>query len=297
MRRVLGLVVAAVAATLFLALNAGQALAATVHCGDVITQDATLDADVLGCANPALKLARQDLTLDLNGHTVSNSIVTARPPDTAPEDQFLPAGNVTVKNGTVEGKIGFGFIETGTVRDTTSQGIEIINAFQALVTNNNVYGGGIAFAQIALADTYLGPSARVEHNVVSGGGIGFERGSFGSATDNRVTGSPYAGIDISRSNGLVTVADNVTNYNQTGISVYRSTYEIRDNTADHNVTDGIFRWFYAHGSIDGNHTWFNGRLGINGLFATPGSGNWAKHNGDARQCVNVACSTTGKPKG
>jgi hypothetical protein len=41
----------------------------------------------------------------------------------------------------------------------------------------------------------------------------------------------------------------------------------------------------------------NKQLGIDALpGVTDAGGNRAKHNGDPRQCVNVVCSTTGKPK-
>ena len=69
------------------------------------------------------------------------------------------------------------------------------------------------------------------------------------------------------------------------------------NVADRNGGDGIDLSAAAPGAqVTGNHTWFNGGLGIDAAPGTTGSRNWAKHNGDARQCVNVSCSTKGKPK-
>ena len=54
MRRLLvGLSATLVVAAALQALSAGQALANHVHCGDVITQDTTLDSD-LNCAGDGL---------------------------------------------------------------------------------------------------------------------------------------------------------------------------------------------------------------------------------------------------
>jgi parallel beta-helix repeat protein len=71
MRRVLGPFAAGIAATsAVLALSAGQAFASHVQCGDVITQDTTLDSDLIGCAGRALEIGADDITLDLNGHMI-----------------------------------------------------------------------------------------------------------------------------------------------------------------------------------------------------------------------------------
>ena len=53
-----------------LALTAGQALANHVQCGDVITQDTTLDSD-LRCPNNGIVIGADDITLDLRGHTIT----------------------------------------------------------------------------------------------------------------------------------------------------------------------------------------------------------------------------------
>ena len=52
MRRLLGLVAAAAVSMALLALTAGQALASHVQCGDVITQDTTLDSDLTCSGEP-----------------------------------------------------------------------------------------------------------------------------------------------------------------------------------------------------------------------------------------------------
>src|SRR5436190_19948731 len=69
MRRVLGLVLGLAALAALLAVSVDQALASHVQCGDVITRDATLDAD-LNCPNYGLAISASNVTLDLNGHAI-----------------------------------------------------------------------------------------------------------------------------------------------------------------------------------------------------------------------------------
>jgi hypothetical protein len=56
---------------LALVCAAPPAFANHVQCGDVITTDTTLDSDLIGCPADGLVIEGQDVTLDLNGHTVS----------------------------------------------------------------------------------------------------------------------------------------------------------------------------------------------------------------------------------
>jgi parallel beta-helix repeat protein len=95
MSRLLGLVLAAaLTATLLLA---SQALANHVQCGDVITQDTTLDSD-LDCTGNGLIVSGSDLTLDLGGHTIRGD------GDVSGSDTgiHVAASRVTVENGQVE---------------------------------------------------------------------------------------------------------------------------------------------------------------------------------------------------
>src|SRR5215217_1981024 len=53
-----------------LALTAGQASASHVSCGDTITADTTLDSDLVNCPSNGIVIGVDDITLDLNGHTI-----------------------------------------------------------------------------------------------------------------------------------------------------------------------------------------------------------------------------------
>ena len=50
---------------------AGQSPPAGLECGDTITADTTLDRDLTGCPSNGIIIGADDITLDLNGHTIS----------------------------------------------------------------------------------------------------------------------------------------------------------------------------------------------------------------------------------
>jgi parallel beta-helix repeat protein len=61
------------AATGALALGGGPSTASRVSCGDTITADTTLDRDLTGCPSNGIVIGADDITLDLNGHTVAGN--------------------------------------------------------------------------------------------------------------------------------------------------------------------------------------------------------------------------------
>lgn len=54
----------------FMTLGASPALAATVVCGQVITQDTKVDNDLLNCPGDGLVIGASDVKLDLGGHVI-----------------------------------------------------------------------------------------------------------------------------------------------------------------------------------------------------------------------------------
>jgi parallel beta-helix repeat protein len=64
------LAVFALAAAGLIAFGVSQASASHVSCGDEITTDITLDSDLLDCPNNGIVIGADDITLDLNGHTI-----------------------------------------------------------------------------------------------------------------------------------------------------------------------------------------------------------------------------------
>jgi parallel beta-helix repeat protein len=88
-----------------IALGASQASASHVSCGETITADTTLDGDLLDCPNNGIVIGADDITLDLNGHTIDGDGTEFA--DCA-KDEFCDVGvlnrghdGVTVRHGSV----------------------------------------------------------------------------------------------------------------------------------------------------------------------------------------------------
>jgi hypothetical protein len=76
-----------------------------VSCGDTITADTTLERDLLDCPTNGIVIGADDITLDLNGHTIGGD---GQLVDPCPEGDFCDAGvfadghdGVHVINGSV----------------------------------------------------------------------------------------------------------------------------------------------------------------------------------------------------
>jgi YVTN family beta-propeller protein len=90
----------ALAATGFVTFGGGSALAAQVHCGSTITADTRLAQDLSNCPGDGLVIGADNLTLDLNGHTIDGD---ATPGANGRDRGIRLAGHhgVTLQGGTV----------------------------------------------------------------------------------------------------------------------------------------------------------------------------------------------------
>jgi large repetitive protein len=193
--------------TLGLVLNAGQAMATHVSCGDTITQDTTLDSDLINCPTNGLIIGADGVTLDLNGHTIDAS------PDCCHEGivNTAPYGasgysDITIENGTVRDftvPIHLSLASHIRIMRTSliagkDRGIVLDGTRDTRVEDNVVKG-------IALVPFLRGPDAvaqsdnnLIKHNSISDGRI-YINGSNNRIVNNTVFGEYFAGIDIFRS--------------------------------------------------------------------------------------------------
>jgi parallel beta-helix repeat protein len=86
---------------------AGQSPPPGLGCGDTITADTTLDRDLTDCPSNGIIIGADDITLDLNGHTISGD---GKPVRRCPRRQPCDLGvfndrhdGVTVRNGSLRG--------------------------------------------------------------------------------------------------------------------------------------------------------------------------------------------------
>ena len=294
MRTFLGLALAALVAGLLLALTAGQALASHVQCGDVITQDTTLDSDLLGCAYPALTIAGDDVTLDLKRHVVEGGMVTP-----SNGDSFT---GLAIENGTVRGGgISIYYYEDVTIQHLTVDGIRVgASAVQIehSAVRGSSYGDGVSVGRggVTISDSLiernngLGISAShggatLFRNTIraNGGGIGGGQGGDFIAVANRIVGNRGNGVAgnetsfmlrnnrIARNGGdgvhaefigLQAQGNTVTRNGGAGIYAAIGNFQLTGNTTSRNVEDGIRIGERAQGTLTANAADRNGDDGI-----------------------------------
>jgi parallel beta-helix repeat protein len=151
------LALVAVLALVCLSLVPGASASASVgrvHCGDTITRDTTLKNDLRDCRGTGIVIGADDITLDLDGHTIDGDGVLGC------EDFY--ACDFGVDN--TAGHHGVS-IEDGFIREFATA-VAVIGAsdsrLRGLRSSHNVLGGVLLIAS---------PGARIEHNSIFGNGL------------------------------------------------------------------------------------------------------------------------------
>lgn len=244
----------------------GPAYAAHVSCGQTILVSTVLDSNVGPCTGTGLIVAASNITLDLNGFTVSGGPAG----EGGPGIQVSGRTGVTVKNGTVSQFDAGVAIEGGSGNTVT--GMRILDNR----SNFGDYGDGIA--------VFNSNSNSITNNQVRNNGpydgIGLIRSSFNvidsnQITDNNQSTTNTAGIRLENlnlgaggnfpSNDNIVTNNLVSNSGTFGIQVFAggSRNQIKFNQSVNNTLDGIT--VFAGGNnnvIEGNRVQGNRANGI-----------------------------------
>jgi parallel beta-helix repeat protein len=160
-------------------LGGSQALAAPVNCGDTITADTTLDSDLLDCPNNGVVIGADDITLDLNGHTIGGNGELVDP---CPEGEFCDAGvftdghdGVTVMNGSVR-DFATG-VAVGAARSVRLTG---------LTSSSNAFFGYLFFD---VSHSVIRDSSGSNNPAPDGDGLGMFASHDNRIVDNRFSGN------------------------------------------------------------------------------------------------------------
>jgi parallel beta-helix repeat protein len=252
--------------------SARGASAADVACGQVVSQSIVLSAD-LQCNGPGLLITSPDISIDLNGHTISGAGTG--------EGISVRSTGATVKNGTIRGF-------THGVRANSLPVADL--SLQHLILSSN--GGGVRLL--------LSGFVRIEDSVIrnnSFDGIELQETDYVSVLRNIVTDNGRAGIDAIYSVDGALYANNAVRRNGgDGIVVARSTSTIIDNTVTANGGDGIRviegdQNLFSRYFVSGNDADRNANYGIAQMAGMPDpKSNTAKHNGNPEQCLNITCT-------
>jgi large repetitive protein len=253
----------------FIVLDTGQAMASHLNCGDTITTDTRLVNDLVNCPNQGIIIGADDITLDLNGHTVDGD---GTPVDPCPENEPCDVGvdnlaghdGFTIRGGTIQ-QFGVGIYSAGgaadshlhrlAVRGNTEIGIlveestdsvvakssmshngivglVVVNSRRALISRNSLSGSdGYVMFLYAVHDS------RVQKNVLkrNAHGIALVGGSAGNTLRmNLVTHSDGSSIDIGEGAEANRVSHNRLIDNGDGIILT----DAFDNLISHNRVTG-----------------------------------------------------------
>jgi parallel beta-helix repeat protein len=285
----IALVLLMLAAFAFTGLISPSKANSGLWCGSYVTQDVKLDRDIFGCVDGGLMVGASNITVDLNGHTISG----------LGEGDGINMANVTgvtVLGGKVanfEVGIHLAGVTNTHVWDTQLSGNSDASVWAELSSNNkfrrmsmtqNGDGGfrligshknRIAGSTIAVAsDSGIMLEGLSSHNrlvrnnvTLAGEGIKVEGGTGNRVFRNTTSRNGGAGIEVS-SEAVAT--------------------RVRENKAHWNGADGIFNEGTGT-QVLGNRAGCNGGMGIKSSVLAAGGENWAGGNGDNLGCDGVVC--------
>lgn len=248
------------ALTALLAFGASAAFADHVSCGDTITQDTTLDSDLI-CAGDGLVIGADGVTLDLGGHTISGPGAGPSAGVRVQGDFILDDDDMKIRRGTIRG------FETGI--EAAADGL----AVRRLAITNNVTG--------ILIDISF--DVVVRNNVIadnSGSGLFVLDSGAVRVTGNDALRNAGDGIHFGGEVSSSVAEGNVASGNgDDGIEVLEIDRDANGNPIPE-----------RNNAVARNLATYNGDLGIEAVAGTvDGGGNRAFGNGNPLQCLNVAC--------
>jgi parallel beta-helix repeat protein len=190
-----------------LAFGAGPAFASHVNCGDTVTVDTTLDSDLVDCPGNGVVIGADDLTLDLNGHTIDGDDALGCEDFYSCDfgvDNTAGHDGVTIENGTIGEFATAVFVldASGNRLHRLSSshnilgGMLLIASPDAGIEDNSISANGLTTDQAGLI-VFDSSAVRIERNSVSDNGdIGmFLEGISDSRVQrNAVSGNPEAGV-------------------------------------------------------------------------------------------------------
>jgi parallel beta-helix repeat protein len=274
---------------------AAPASANHVQCGDTITQDTTLDSDLL-CAADGLTIDGDQVTLDLAGHSITGSGTGIG---------IAPVGGlvVEVRGGTVRG-FGAALFSDGPrslivremlierngagVRCNYSDECRVLDSsfFFNGATAINAYSpdnGGIAEIRgnvvrhnmngISITDyTATVTDNRVERN--SGFGVELDYGAQGGVSSNVVSHNGGDGVLITFNSDVTLTSNRIQANGGDGVEAegaggFTTGADLIGNRISGNAGDGVRFGFEVVGVIDSNRTDRNGDDGIDVDAADP----------------------------
>jgi len=273
------------ALALCLALLPASAAASHIQCGDAITQDTTLDSDLVDCPGDGVIIAASGVTLDLAGHTIDGTRgATQGVQNDGAESVTVTNGHIRDFQDAVRIRLGDSNVLTGLTLSDSGFGVNLEDASATLVESNVIRssGAGLFLFREANFNTIRG-------NSISGNGTGV---LVSGVLNERPDGTEISGNDISdNSTGVLAantlrarltgnrVADNA----EDGIAERGFATRIEANHVSGNGANGISVFNSFSAEVVRNRSWRNGldgvRVGMSAVDVTV-SDNFALQNAD-----------------
>ena len=208
-RRVLVLALVTAGVTV---LGSGQALASHVSCGDTITTNTTLDSDLLNCPNNGIMIGADNITLDLNGHTIDGDATLVDP---CPEGETCDVGvdnsvghsGVTVQGGSIR-QFALGVLVLSARRNSLRRlsvsrnlfvGIVVGESARTAVERSSITRNGVTTQQAGMV-LFASRDNRIERNLFSSNGnrglLAADSADGNHINHNIFANNPEAGVAI-----------------------------------------------------------------------------------------------------
>ena len=190
-------------------VSTAGAATSQVSCGDTITTDTNLDSDLVDCPNHGIVIGADNITLDLNGHTIDGDGELVDP---CPDDQFCDLGvdntaghdGVTIKGGSIR-EFALGVFILGasdnrlrhlSVSMNLFLGIVIGESARSRVERTSVTRNGLTTDAGGMF-LFASHDNRIERNRLSGNGsvgLGSDEADDNRIVKNTFSDNPEAGI-------------------------------------------------------------------------------------------------------
>ena len=263
-------------------LNVGSALAGHVSCGDVITEDTTLDADLTDCPSDALIIRADGVTLDLAGHTIYGDGAEFES-ELFVQDRgiVVAATGVTIQNGAVyrfpTGIIAGRSPDAPNVVRGVTVGCDPIQcppsqevvAIHVTGRDSNLLIDRSTIINSTMGVRMAGSSNRVENSRFFGNGIAmYVNGFLNVIRNNLIEDSSHFGVLLIDDAQLNLVERNSIRGGDTGIWLTReaSGSTVRHNDVRHTETGIRSDDETEDGLISGNHVANASLIGIDVAF-------------------------------
>ncbi|MDQ6726527.1 MAG: right-handed parallel beta-helix repeat-containing protein [Actinomycetota bacterium] len=208
--------------------------AATLACGQTVTQSTVLDNDLTGCTNNGIVVGADNITLDLNGHTVSGTAASGDKGGVV----LVGRTGVTVKNGTVRSFDVGVVIEGGS--GNTVQGVTAVDniSFESPGSANR---GGDGIAILSSTNNHVVQNNTVNNGPYSGIGIYSEVDSAHPRATSGVSSGNVVDGNVVQGNIQARTPNNVVNNDNIGIRLEPGNTGnfVLNNRVEGNGLDGI----------------------------------------------------------